>query len=183
MKNYFYRFIVGFLLVFLSCKQNAASPDIKTPSRVVQDSTPLEKQIIQNNLMDRLHAREELKYFARGIDSSELSEILRKEEGPFTIFALLNSEIDTLTSPKNFQKYLIKEKITTAMMVQRNRKYDGGYKLKTVYGELLTVAKAGDSILLLTKVGDTLLMGQSDILANNGIIHFVSTFKKHSPLE
>lgn len=184
MKNFSYLLVGGLLFVLLiSCKQKTTTPEIEIALPVLEDSIPPKKRIIKNNIMDRLHARDELRYFTRGIDSVELSEILRKEEGPFTLFAFINSEIDTLSPPKNFQKYLIKDKITTAMMVQRNRKYDGGYKLKTMSGELLTVAKTGDSILILNKAGDSLHVRKSDILASNGTIHFVSKFKKHLPQE
>jgi uncharacterized surface protein with fasciclin (FAS1) repeats len=183
MKNIRFGMFVLSVIVIFGCKQETTVPKTQKIILAPEEVLAIEKQILPDNMMDRLFARPEVSNFTKGIDRTEASEMLQKEKGPFTLLALLNSEIDTLKPPKTFQKYLIKEKVTSAMMVQRNRRYEGGYKLKTMEGEFLTVAKLGDTILVINKGGDTLQIGKSDILASNGIIHLVSTFKRRLPLE
>ncbi|TPG62901.1 fasciclin domain-containing protein [Hymenobacter nivis] len=104
-----------------------------------------------------------------------------KAKGPYTVFAPTNEAFDKLPAgtlddlllPANKQ---LLSSILTYHVVPGHypaAALKDGQQLKTVQGELLTVKKQGDSIMLVDAKGGSATVQQADIVATNGVVHSI----------
>ncbi len=106
-----------------------------------------------------------------------------KGAGPYTVFAPANSAFaklpsgmrDNLLKTNNHQKLI--SVITHHVVAGSFRVADltDGQQLKTVQGDMLTVKKQGDVVMLTDSKGNTATITTPDIMATNGVIHSIDT--------
>ncbi|ABD05042.1 Beta-Ig-H3/fasciclin [Rhodopseudomonas palustris HaA2] len=104
-------------------------------------------------------------------------------KGPFTVFAPTNAAfgklpagtVDTLVKPENKQQltkiltyHVVPGKLVAADLTD-------GKKLTTVEGEVLTVKRAGDSVMLVDSKGGSSTVTIPNVNQSNGVIHVVDT--------
>ena len=106
-----------------------------------------------------------------------------KDRGPYTVFAPTNAAFDklpagtvnTLLEPANKKKL---STILTYHVVAGSypaASLTDGQKLKTVEGEMLTVKKQGDTVMIMDAKGGSATVEKADITATNGIVHSIDT--------
>lgn len=104
-----------------------------------------------------------------------------KGKGPYTVFAPTNAAFDKLPAGTLDNLLLPANKkmlsgILTYHVVAGSYKaafLKNGQKLKTVEGEMLTVKKQGDSVMIMDAKGGSATVQQADIVATNGIVHSI----------
>ena len=111
-------------------------------------------------------------------------------KGPFTVFAPTNEAfaklpagtVDTLVKPENkatltkILTYHVVPAAATSKAAMQMIKDDGGkHTVKTVEGEELTLAMAGDKLTVTDAGGNVATVTQADVLQSNGVVHVIDT--------
>lgn len=191
--------ILGFLTFFSSCK-NEGAKDADPTAEITKDSvvkakpkvlTEEDKKQI-NSVMTKLMVTPELKTFTSTLVSARLTDLLSKEEGPFTVFAptdgafgkMATAEKNDLLNPANVEQliaflkgHIANGSMNSTDMVQAIRK-DGSVKLETLNEAELTIRQQGDELVVESEDGSTAVIGKSDIAGSNGFVHVVDNFLK-----
>ncbi len=182
-------------LLILSCKDDVKEKNqdnINNVEEVTIEDQPEKKvpspeQIAQaNSVMARLMATKESKSFASYVITAGLTDILMKEEGPFTVFAPTVEAFDGLDAefkkklphPERLEvlSTLLKSHIVTGIydtvLLHQSLKA-GSVKLTTLAGTTLTITKKGSDIVVTHEKGGNATMGKSDIKGTNGMVHII----------
>lgn len=104
-----------------------------------------------------------------------------KGKGPYTVFAPTNAAFDKLPAGTLDKLLMPANKkmlsgILTYHVVAGSYKaaaLKDGQKLKTVEGEMLTVKKQGDSVMIVDAKGGSATVQKADIIATNGVVHSI----------
>lgn len=162
-KQAFFTALLGLLLVVglsPAASAQATNKDLAASAAISPDFSTLDKALQ-----------------AAGLDSKA------KDKGPYTVFAPTNAAfaklpagtVTTLLEPANKQKL---STILTYHVVAGNypaAALTDGQKLKTVEGEMLTVKKQGDKVMIMDAKGGSATVEKADIMATNGIVHAIDT--------
>jgi uncharacterized surface protein with fasciclin (FAS1) repeats len=110
--------------------------------------------------------------------------------GPFTVFAPDNDAfaklpagtVDELVKPENKEKltkiltyHVVPAKATSEAAMQMIKDDGGKHTVKTVQGEELTLAMAGDKLTVTDAGGNVATVTQADVLQSNGVVHVIDT--------
>ena len=110
--------------------------------------------------------------------------------GPFTVFAPDNDAfaklpadtVDELVKPENKEKltkiltyHVVPAKATSEAAMQMIKDDGGKHTVKTVEGEELTLAMAGDKLTVTDASGNVATVTQADVLQSNGVVHVIDT--------
>lgn len=121
------------------------------------------------------------------IEKAGLIETLRGE-GPFTVFAPLNSAFKNLPEVKLntwlqpgmedalgyvLKYHVLAGKYTAEDVLSAIRAGNGSATFKTVAGEKLTAVLAGNAVALIDPDGDRVEIEMTDVMASNGVIHAI----------
>jgi len=108
--------------------------------------------------------------------------------GPYTVFAPSNAALgelpdDVVTAMKQEQAraqltdmltgHIVPGTITAADLTAAVEKGDGKTQIKTMAGDMLTVTRAGGSLMVAAPGGTPIKIGNRASTANNGIIHMI----------
>ncbi len=125
--------------------------------------------------------------FTEALKASELYEDL-KEEGPYTIFAPINSAFESssqamsenLLKPENkdqlidvLKYHIIADKITEKDIIEAINEGRGSISLKTLGGNLLTASLKGGNVFLIDEMGNGGRLITTDVEASNGYINTI----------
>lgn len=193
--NYLYRIaIVSLVFIFMISCKNDKKTDI--PTEIIEEKEPVvedvipEKTIINNNVLMKAMMTPELETFNRALVTAELTDLLSKEQGPFTIFAPTTTAFDNVPedkmnvylSPKNrkdlitlLKTHIVEGSIDSASLLQSIKSNGGKYEFQNLTGEtLLATLKNGD-IFIEDSLGYKAKIGKSDINGANGVVHIIHT--------
>lgn len=142
----------------------------------------------ENSIAAKAMATENLSTLVSALQSAELAQMMKEDEGPFTVFAPTNdafakvpkANLDNLmmeenkTDLQNVLKYhVVSGKITSADLAKAIKDNNGTYKFNTVEGAELTAMMNGDKIVLKDGNGKTATVVQADVDASNGVVHVI----------
>lgn len=139
-----------------------------------------------NSIASKAMASPELSTLVSALQTAELAQMMKEEDGPFTVFAPTNdafskvpkATIDELMMPENKEKlqtvlkyHVVQDSITSDMLAKWIMDNNGSYVMKTVDGADLTAMMNGDKIVLKDGNGKTSTIVKADIEASNGVVH------------
>lgn len=183
-------FLFGLTLALFSCKndkketvqENGAIPVVEkkvlTPAEVNQVNSVLTKAMMTP----------EIKNFVSMLVSAGLTDMLLKEKGPFTIIAPTNEAFKALDKTKmNFLLNPVNKEAVTAILkghiipgsmdsttlVQNINSANGSYKVTSLSGITYDATREGTDIVLTDAQGVKAIVGKSDIIGSNGILHLL----------
>ncbi len=130
----------------------------------------------------------ELSTLVSALQAAELAQMMKEEEGPFTVFAPTNdafskvdkATLDNLLKPENKEQlqavlkyHVVSGEITSSDLAQQITANNGTYNFSTVEGAELTATMQGDKIVIKDGNGKTASIVQADVDASNGIVHMI----------
>ena len=135
------------------------------------------KNIVQNAVNSKDHTT-----LVAAVKAAGLVETL-EGKGPFTVFAPTNAAfgklpagtVDTLVKPEN--KATLTKILTYHVVPGKLEASDltDGKKLKTAEGEVLTVKRSGDTVMIVDAKGGSSTVTIPNVNQSNGVIHVVDT--------
>jgi uncharacterized surface protein with fasciclin (FAS1) repeats len=135
------------------------------------------KNIVQNAVNSKDHTT-----LVAAVKAAGLVDTL-EGKGPFTVFAPTNAAfgklpagtVDTLVKPEN--KATLTKILTYHVVPGRLEASDltDGKKLKTAEGEVLTVKRSGDTVMIVDAKGGSSTVTIPNVNQSNGVIHVVDT--------
>ena len=148
-----------------------------------------EKMEMQSNsIAAKAMATADLSTLVSALQSAELAQMMKEDEGPFTVFAPSNAafakvpkaNLDKLMMEENksdlqtvLKYHVVSGEITSADLAKAIKDNNGTYKFKTVEGAELTAMMSGDKIMLKDGNGKTATIVQADVDASNGVVHVI----------
>jgi len=177
-----------------SCKNDTKNNDAADNAEIVDTTvvknvkeTKEQQKAIANSVLAKLMTTPETLSFTRYLISANLTDIISKNKGPYTIMAPSNEAfaklsklaLDSLTSQSGIEKlslvlkgHIIEGDFSSASLLQSVKK-TGNYKMNTLSGTSLTVFMEGSNIMIKDDSGAVGKMGKSDILSGNGQVHVI----------
>ena len=178
---------------FIACK-NDKKETIKVEDEIIKEAPQKVQQVKKeltveekerlNSVMSKLMVTGETKNYASALVTTGLTEMLSKNEGPYTIFAPSNAAFDSIPAEKKknllnvknkealstlLKNHMVEGDIASSALLQKGK---GGLNtLKTLGGKTLTVVKSGMDIMIEDENGNKALVGKSDINGSNGVVH------------
>ena len=135
------------------------------------------KNIVQNAINSKDHTT-----LVAAVKAAGLVDTL-EGKGPFTVFAPTNAAfgklpagtVDTLVKPEN--KATLTKILTYHVVPGKLEASDltDGKKLKTAEGEVLTVKRSGDTVMIVDAKGGSSTVTIPNVNQSNGVIHVVDT--------
>lgn len=141
-----------------------------------------------NSIAAKAMATEDLSTLVSALQSAELAQMMKEDEGPFTVFAPTNAAfakvpkatMDKLMMAENksdlqtvLKYHVVQGEITSKDLAQAIKDNNGAYTFKTVEGAELTAMMKGDKIVLKDGNGKTATVVQADVDASNGVVHMI----------
>lgn len=189
------------MVAFTSCQDNDRR-NAEEAERIEMDRLEAEREAEMrvneerldreaNSITSRIEDNRELSTFSQGMNSAEISDDYREDEGPYTVFAPVNSayekldqeQRDAMMDVQNRDRnnatlhYLMVEgELTEDQLRQEVQNANGSYTLTTMQGEDLIVTLEGDNIVLKDGAGNTARITDSDPDASNGIIYVIDSY-------
>jgi len=194
MKNVLLLLVSIVLLFTANACKNDAKPSDSTVTVAEEATGPKkaremtsEEKFTQNSVLIKAMSTPELSTFVSFSLSTGLSEVISKEEGPYTLLAPSSAAFKErsamLMAYQHVDKkdslihiigsHIIKGNIDSAAMVSNIRAGNGSYKLTTYTGEELTVQRKGLDIVVKDKYGNEATLGKTDIVGGNGVVHVI----------
>ncbi|PKA82258.1 putative surface protein with fasciclin (FAS1) repeats [Ulvibacter sp. MAR_2010_11] len=197
--NYIKRFlcICAVLAVVSACKNDAKDTNAETMETKADTVAPKVKKIPTEaekaqtkSVMSKVMVTPELKTFASFLVSAGMTDILMKEQGPYTVLAPTTAAFDAMEkakresflNPKNkealvamLKMHIVEGNHDSVSLVQNIKTNGGSYVLTTISGATLKVTKKGSDIVVTGINGEKGIVGKSDIKANNGVVHTLDT--------
>lgn len=125
----------------------------------------------------------------KAVKTAELAEVL-SSEGPFTVFAPLNSAfeklpegtVSKLLEPANKEKlqsiltyHVIKGNLMAKDVITALKENGGKMSVTTVSGKKLSVVSKDGGVLLMDNNGNYSKVIKTDLECSNGVIHIIDT--------
>lgn len=130
----------------------------------------------------------ELSTLVSALQAGELAQMMKEEEGPFTVFAPTNdafakvdqATLNTLLMPENKEQlqtvlkyHVVSGEVMASDLAQQISANNGSYSFATVEGAELTATMDGDNIVIKDGNGNTANIVQADVDASNGVVHII----------
>ena len=158
---------------------NNATPKLNEPTINVEPPTIVGVAVGNDNFTTLVAA----------VKAANLVDVL-SADGPYTVFAPLNSAFDklpegtveTLVKPENKETltailtyHVVAGKVMAADVVAAIKANKGSYTITTVQGGTLTASIKGDNVILKDEKGNFSTIVMTDVAASNGVIHAIDT--------
>ena len=182
--------LVGFFLFALSgCREDRENTDeveiMSAEEKEIDTTRAFERR--QRTVFEQILGDEDLANFSEGLGNSGISMRSEIPEGPFTVFAPVNTAYDRLSPGERrtmddatregnrdlFNYYMVDGEMTVAWMKQETEKADGPVTLTTRQGETLTLTREGDRFILTDALGRTAIIEQGDRYVSDGVVHTI----------
>jgi uncharacterized surface protein with fasciclin (FAS1) repeats len=139
-----------------------------------------------NSVLSKLMITPETKTFTSSLISVALSDMLLKEEGPYTIFAPSEDAFEAMDSEskailtdvtertfleRTLRSHIVEGQIDSIALTKNIRSGNGSYQITTLSGDILIATKKGMDIVLKDKNGVKAVIVKSDIIGTNGVVH------------
>ncbi|MEM7086580.1 MAG: fasciclin domain-containing protein [Bacteroidota bacterium] len=189
-------FVCSFLagMGLFSCKNDTKNTDATDNVQMADtlvvrnvEESKEEQKAIANSVLAKLMTTPETLSFTRYLISANLTDLISKNEGPYTVIApsneafekLSKQALDSLVTQNGVEKlstllksHIVEGDFSSASLLQSVKK-TGEYKLNTLGGTTLTFFMEGSDIMLKDDAGAVGKMGKSDIMSNNGQVHVI----------
>jgi uncharacterized surface protein with fasciclin (FAS1) repeats len=183
-------FLAGLTIAIISCKNDTKDslqeegvvPVVKkkvlTPEEINQVKSVLAKAMVTP----------EIKNFVSMLVSAKLTDMLAKEEGPFTIIAPTNdafkaldkAKMTFLLNPANeeavtaiLKGHIIAGNLDSATLIQNIKSGNESYTIVALSGATYNATLEGTDIVITDAKGAKAVVGKSDVLGSNGILHVI----------
>ena len=183
-------------VVFTSCDDNKKKDQEEKErmeqmeaEREAEMQAEQEKEEMQSNsIAAKAMDTDTLSTLVEALKSAELAEMLKSEEGPFTVFAPNNAAfekvdqatMDELMKEENKDKlagilkyHVVDQKVMSSDLVKMIQDNDGTYEINTVGGGSLDASLEGDNVVLTDESGNKATVVQADVDASNGVVHII----------
>jgi len=183
-------------VVFTSCDDNKKKEQEEKErmeqmeaEREAEMQAEQEKQEMESNsIAAKAMDTDTLSTLVEALKSAELAEMLKTEEGPFTVFAPNNAAfekvdqatMDELMKEENKDKlagilkyHVVDQKVMSSDLVKMIQDNDGTYEINTVGGGSLDASLEGDNVVLTDESGNKATVVQADVDASNGVVHII----------
>lgn len=190
MKNINYLLsILMLVFVFTGCKNSNDSKTNASNKKERKELTQSEKKQV-NSVMTQAMMNQEVKTFVSYLVTAGLTDMLAKEDGPFTILAPSNEAFNTLKetvkntikNPKKksfldsvLKTHILKTDLNTVTLTQKINTGKGMYQTVNLLGETLTFKKSGDDLIVELENGTQAKLVKTDIKGGNGFLHIIDT--------
>ncbi|WP_203295934.1 fasciclin domain-containing protein [Luteirhabdus pelagi] len=202
MRNiYMILMVAGLSCILIGCndatKKEADSEKVEeTAVKETKKAPPAEKKELSdtekkqvNSVMTKVMVTPEAKTFTSALVTAGLTNILSKQQGPFTVFAPSNTAFENLgeegrrklLSPAQSDslQLLLKNHIVQGMMsssdLVQQLKAKGSITMNTIADTKLTAKMEGSQIVVQNEVGKSAVIGKSDIEGSNGTVHLLDS--------
>ena len=187
--------LVSITLVFAvnACKndvkQSDAAETVAEETTFPKESRELtqEEKTVQSSVLAKAMTTPELSSFVSFLISTELSDVLTKEEGTYTLLApsttAFKAKDNMLRTYQHVDKrdtlkqiigsHIIEGNLDSIAMVTNIRTGNGTYTMTTYSGETLTLKRKGLEIIVKDAYGNEATIGKSDITGANGVVHVI----------
>lgn len=141
-----------------------------------------------NSIAAKAMNTSELSTLVSALQAAELAQMMKEEEGPFTVFAPTNdafskvdqATLENLLKPENKEQlqnvlkyHVVSGEVTSSDLAQQISENNGTYVFSTVEGAELTATMQGDKIVIKDGMGTTANIVQADVDASNGVVHMI----------
>ena len=174
---------------FASCKKDKNGDADTSETTEVQKGekkilTEEDKKMLGSVLV-KIMTTPELKSFTSACVTVQVTDLLSKEEGPFTVLGPTNEAFDAIPATTmtpflkpqnrvNFEK-LIKNHIVkgnfSSETLQQQLDTEGSITLETLGGAILTASKSGADIIITDSNGKKATLNAKNIQGGNGWVH------------
>lgn len=182
------------ILLSAGCKEEVKNEAVikENTEAIVKKSErkpPSEEEKMQaKSVLSKVMVTPELKTYASFLVSAQLTDLLMREKGPFTVFGPDTEAFNKLDENKKqeylklenkpklvslLEAHIVEGQYDSTSIVQSIKDGGGTYTLKTLSGATLTFAKEGNDITITSDKGKKTKLGKTDIGASNGIVHVV----------
>ncbi|WP_375590283.1 fasciclin domain-containing protein [Hoeflea alexandrii] len=142
-----------------------------------------DKNIVENAVNSKDHTT-----LVAAVKAAGLVETLQTE-GPFTVFAPVNSgfemlpdgTVETLLKPENkgtltkvLTAHVVSGDLSSANLVRMARANGGRYNMQTVSGDALTAVIKGKNLYIFDESGGAAKVTIADVDQSNGVIHVIN---------
>lgn len=174
------------LIGFYSCKdsERGEETDIMAPAEKDMEMQDTAVTPDNNNIIARLEADEELSTFTEPAGKA-LSSRMEQPEGPYTIFAPINTaydrlepgdrtQMDAATREGNeelYEYYMVDGELTVDWLKKEAEKEGGTYKARSRQGEDISFVLQGDELLVKDSSGREARIVGVDSTASDGRIY------------
>ncbi|MEP2936941.1 MAG: fasciclin domain-containing protein [Gilvibacter sp.] len=149
----------------------ASYAEVKAPAVVV----------IEDNLVDRMVTRAQLSRFVAALKASPLDSMLKTEQGPFTVFAVLNPTKMALAKDVSVDEnanwpasFIIKGEYTTPTIYKSFSSVRPQTTFTTINEKQITMYDLRDTLFFELHPSNTkAFLYSSDLRASNGIVHLL----------
>lgn len=141
-----------------------------------------------NSIAAKAMATDSLSTLVSALQSAELAEMLKTEEGPFTVFAPNNSAfskvdkatLDNLMMQENkdqlagvLKYHVVEGEVMASDLIKMIKDNNGEYTISTVGGGDLKASLEGENVILTDEAGNKATVVQTDVDASNGVVHII----------
>ncbi len=182
--------ILCLLIVFNACNSDKTNKESNNTVKKERKVLSVEEKNQVNSILAKAMATKELKTFVSMLVTAQLTEMLTKQKGPFTILAPTNEafnklpkeKLNTVLKQSNkellvalLKSYIIEEKMDSASLVQTIKKNGGKITINSMSGDTLTASMKDSNIVIMDTKGTKAIIGKSDIIGSNGVLHTLDT--------
>ena len=184
-------------VVFTSCEdgnkkeqeEKEKMEQMEAEEREAEMQAEKEMQEMQSNsIAAKAMATDTLSTLVSALQAAELAEMMKTEEGPFTVFAPNNAAfskvdqatLESLMMEENKDKlagvlkyHVVEGEVMAADLVKMIQDNDGTYAVSTVGGGELTASLEGENVILTDENGNKATVVQADVDASNGVVHII----------
>lgn len=182
-------------LILFSCKNDiketpsdSSLKKVDSVTRIEDTISKKERQEQATSVLSKIMRDPELMSFVRNMVTSGTADFLLKNKGPFTVLAPTNAafskldtvRMETLLNPKNkeelaalMNRHIVVGNFDSDSLLESINSGQGMYTLSTISGDTLTVMKKGNDIIVKNSKGVKGVIGKSDIIGSNGVVHIL----------
>ena len=182
------------VIIFTACEDNkkkeqeSADEQVQTEREAALEAEEDQSELEGSSIIARTMEAGSLSTLTNALKIADLSENLRTEKGPFTVFAPTDEafnqvdrvNMDSLITNRNQERlqdfleyHIVEDKITSDELSQQIESNNGEYTFSTMAGEDLTAMMSGEDIVLRDASGNIATITQADVDASNGVVHII----------
>ncbi|MDT0646122.1 fasciclin domain-containing protein [Zunongwangia sp. F260] len=188
-------FISGFsVFTFTACENNEKKEQERARAEQVETereealADEEQRELEGNSIVVKTMEADSLTTLSNALKKADISETLRTDRGPFTVFAptdaafneLSQEKLDSLMMSENqdqlldlLEYHVVEDEITADELSQQIQSNNGEYTFNTMAGEEITAMMSGDNIVLRDDSGNIATITQADLDASNGVVHVI----------